>query len=303
MRKWMTFLMALMVGANSYANAFGTIGVEAGYRQDTVSLKSGLTQNVEVRHKFSDLDIFQVGVKGQGTFGSNFYARGEATWGWILDGKYVEKFSVVTEGVGQITKFKDVADDRYVFGANVAIGYPFFFSDCTMSLAPTVGYAFDEQNLRLNRGNITFKPESNTPLEGTQSYEQRFISRWFGPSLGVDFQYVPVNESWNVFAQFGYHWAQFKTRTHTKFENIPDYLASHAKRGHGIVFNVGVQYDFCDCWTAGFAVKVSDFHAHKKHHVKKSDLAVKDAAQEVSHGRDHFAWKSLAVNLLVGRAF
>ena len=38
--------------------------------------------------KFKDLDIFQIGVQGRTTLGCNFYVRGNAYWGWILDGNF-----------------------------------------------------------------------------------------------------------------------------------------------------------------------------------------------------------------------
>ena len=43
--------------------------------------------------RFKDLDIFQIGIHGRTTLGYNFYVRGNAYWGWILDGDYKRGFA------------------------------------------------------------------------------------------------------------------------------------------------------------------------------------------------------------------
>jgi hypothetical protein len=323
MRKWMTFLMALMVGASSYTYANGSIGFEIGYRQDNVNTKTKFGGDLEVRQNFSDLDIFQVGVKGKGNLGCNFYGRAEGTWGWVLDGKYSEKVSTFgstsfedyygssfSGEFANTTKFKDVVDDRYVFDANVAIGYPFYFCDCTMSIAPVLGYSFDEQNLRLNRGDTEFFADDYYygeffPFQGSGCCDQKFINRWYGPFLGFDFEYRPCNECWNIFAEIEFHWAHYKGRSHEGFGGR-DVRTHRAHHGHGVVANIGVEYDFCNCWTAALAVKFSDFRAHRNHHGSSDffDSYSYSSSSGSNNGGDaHFKWRSFAVNLLVGRGF
>ncbi len=333
MRKWMTFLMALMVGASSYTFAHGSIGLELGYRQDTVDLKHVYGDDLEIRQHFHDLDIFQIGLKGKGNLGCNFYGRAEGTWGWVLDGDYNEKVAQFgsnsfNDGYGsyfggsfqKTTDFEDVIDDKYVFDANVAVGYPFYFCDCTMSLAPTVGYAFDEQNLEVCRGDLDFVSgdeygyggDGFLAFEGSGCCEQKFINKWYGPFVGVDFEYRPCNECWNVFAELEFHWVHFKGKRHEAIHGIGgnndfgQYRATH--HGHGIVFNVGAEYDFCNCWTASLAVKFSDFRAHKNHGGSGSFFGSSDdySSSESSFsgsGRGNYKWRSYAVNLLVGRGF
>lgn len=313
MRKWMTFLMALMVGASSYTYAFDTVGFEFGYRQDTVSLKHEFGDDLEIRNHFHDLDIFQIGAKAKGNLGCNFYGRAEGTWGWILDGKYRREFSVFGEsdysgsgsnsGVLELTKkSRDVADDRYVFDANVAIGYPFYFCDCTTEFAPVVGYAFDEQNLRLNRSEETFGFDSDSGYSGCGGCcDQKFISRWYGPFVGFDVAYRPCNECWSIFGEVEFHWTHYKGRTHI---NGNEYFTQRARNGHGWVVNVGAEYDFCNCWTAALAFKYTDFRVSRHRHGSSSSFFDSYGDNDGFNGANgHFKWRSVGVNLILGRGF
>ena len=185
MRKWITLLMTLLVGCGSYANAnTGQVSFEAGYRRDTINWRLRvpsddpfLTQN----YRFKDLDIFQIGIHGRTTLPYNIYVRGCAYWGWILEGDYERNINTYVSPydssdfdsnfkMGFGDRIRSTIDDKYVFGVSGAIGYPFYFCDCTIAIAPVVGYAFDEQNIRVD-------DEGFSKFGGTDSYNDLFFSR------------------------------------------------------------------------------------------------------------------------------
>jgi hypothetical protein len=312
MRKWMSFLVTFLVGASSYANANnGTVAFEVGYRQDNVSLTKDFDHDLKIHHHFKDLDIFQIGVKAKGALGCNFYGRAEGSWGWVLDGEYEQRLSAHGRGsCGGSFEFtdsiKNVVDDRYVFDANVAVGYPFYFCDCTLSLAPVVGYSFDEQNLRVDNcdGDDSYYDCGGFDL-ADGCCKHKFINRWYGPFLGVDFEYRPYNECWNVFAELEFHWAHYKGRRQDGLGS-DGFTTNHSHHGHGYVFNVGAEYDFCNCWTTSLAVKFTDFHAHKNHHCSNDSSSSSYDYSSFSFGESHGGkakWRSVAVTLAVGYGF
>src|SRR5262249_28054764 len=92
MRKWIPLLMTLLVGCGSYANAnTGQVSLEAGYRRDTIDWRTRFPSDhpfIKSSRRFKDLDIFQLGVHGRAAVGCNFYVRGNAYWGWIVDGDF-----------------------------------------------------------------------------------------------------------------------------------------------------------------------------------------------------------------------
>ena len=78
MRKWITFLMTLLVGSGvSYANAgMGQVEFEAGYRHDNISWRHRVPSCdpfIKESTRFHDLDIFQIGLSGRTTLGCNLY--------------------------------------------------------------------------------------------------------------------------------------------------------------------------------------------------------------------------------------
>lgn len=307
MRKWMSFLMTFLVGASSYANAnVSTVALEFSYRQDNIHLTNHLTENFETRQNFRDLDIFQIGAKGKFNLCYNLYLRASGSWGWVLDGRFDNKFLAELSGSDGSLDFtrtvKNVADDRYVFDGTVALGYPFYFCDCTVSFAPTVGYSFDEQNLRVDVCNTESSSGSNFAFQDN-CCKHKFINRWFGPFIGVDLEYRPYNESWNLYAELEFHWARYKGRRQDGF--IADgFHEVHSRHGHGVVFNIGAEYDFCNEWTTGLAVKFTDFRAHRnKHHFSSGSESESDFSGGFDHNGVKAKWRSYAVTASVGRAF
>lgn len=317
MQKWLTFLMTFFVGSASYVNAtMGEVNVLAGYRHDNVSWKTktpSCDPRFELNNRFRNIDIFQIGLEARTTLTCNFYARAEATWGWILNGDFKQTGSVFSQGrelfsgsssadnfhFRRENEHRRNFDDQYVYDANIAIGYPFYFCDCTTVLAPVIGYAVDVQEidvwsngLRLNKSDCFDHWSSNSGC-----CKNTFFSRWYGPFVGVDFNYRPNHDCWNLYAAFEYHWGTFKAKAHNQEDDFRD---RHADMS-GWVVDFGADYDICNCWTVGIYLKFTDFAASKHHRSCENFSDESDSGS----GRSKFTarWNSYAVNLTVGRQF
>jgi hypothetical protein len=306
MRKLITFLMTLLVGSSvSYANAdFGQLTFEAGYRHDEISSKLKASSHKNKLHrKFDNLDIFQIGLTGRTMLGCNFYGRASANWGWIIDGDYKRTFS--SSQIPAIPGFSDVSDfvvsDRnrnliddnsFVYDANIAVGYPFFFSDCTLALSPTIGYAVNVQRLTVADAGIA--------SDAVACCKNRFHYRWYGPFVGVDFTYRPAGECWNLHAGAEYHIARLRS----KFDQgaTDGFLESTSRRAHGWAFEVGADYDFSSDWTAGLSLKVQDWRASKRHSHYGYDSS-SDSSSSSDRAKAHNKWNSYAINLTLGKQF
>ncbi len=325
MRKWITFLMTLLVGSTvSYSDAnAGQVSLEAGYRHDNISWRQRFPSNDPLfrgEQKFKNLDIFQIGVNGRTTLGCNLYVRGDAYWGWILDGCFRDKETVRTFDEdyyysysddcgcggqdGRLFYSRSLVDDKYVYGINGAIGYPFFFCDCSAVLAPVIGYSFDEQNVRVNDRGFNFCNNEDGCCH------QPFVSRWYGPFVGVDLNYRPNNECWSLFAEIEYHWGQFTGRSRGNNDAFGrDHL--RAKNARSWVCSIGADYDICDCWTVGFSLKFQDWTASKHHRgtLNSDILELTNVDTYANSGgccdrsASSYKWHSYAINLTVGHHF
>lgn len=323
MRKWITFLMTfLVVGSASCANAsIGEVEFLAGYRHDSINLKHRVPSHDPVfksNLKFKDIDIFQIGVSARSTIGCNFYARAEATWGWILDGDLkwnASAFNRVSplfssssdnfSGLWNEKRHCNTFDEKYVYDANIAIGYPFYFCDCTTVVAPVIGYAVDVQDISVDDRGLVFDGHDCDIMgfnSGSDCCRHTFFSRWYGPFVGVDFNYRSYCNCWNFFAAVEYHWGTFKAKRSQSCSSSDgfDDFNRHADMS-GWVVDLGADYDFNNCWTVGLYLKFTDFTASKnRHHHWGSDWSGSgsgDRARQSAH------WNSYAVNVTVGREF
>lgn len=315
MRKWITLLMTLLVGCGSYANANqGQVFFEAGYRRDTIDWRQRFPSNdplVTSGLKFKDLDIFQIGIHGRTTLGCNFYARGSAYWGWILDGNFKRNFNTYLPTYSESSddnfrvalgdNNRSTIDDKYVFGVNGAIGYPFYFCDCSMLLAPVIGYAFDEQNIRVDDEGLSF---------GSYFFESSdrgccnhaFISRWYGPFVGLDFEWRPYNTCFDLWAELEWHWGSFRgKRSHLDDFNRFDRGNRSSHKATAWTFAAGFDYDLSNCWTVGLSVKFQNWAANRHH--RFCDGGADETARCDDRERTNHKWRSYAINLTLGRDF
>jgi hypothetical protein len=320
MRKWKALLMTLLVGCVSYANAtMGEVSFEAGYRRDTIDWRLRFPSNdpfVKSNVKFDDLDIFQIGVHGRTTLGCNFYARGSAYWGWILDGDFKRSFDAFFSNdnyyaddnfhLGFGDERKSTVDEKYVFGIGAAVGYPFFFCDCTMLLAPVIGYAFDEQNIRVDDVGFKFDNDCWCARENEHCCRNNFVSRWYGPFVGVDFAWRPWNSCFDLWSELEYHWGHFRgRRSHGDDEFNPfDERNRQSHKATAWVFAAGIDYDFSNCWTMGVSVKFQNWAANRHHKFCDTNF---DPGYNGIHcdarTRTNEKWRSYAINLTLGREF
>jgi len=319
MRKWITLLMTLLVGCQSYTNAnMGEASFEAGYRRDTIDWRQRFPSDqpfINSSIRFKDIDIFQIGVHGRSTLGNNFYVRGSAYWGWVLDGDFDRKFNAYFGNndyfaddhfrLGFGDRNRTTVDDKYVFGIGAAIGYPFFFCDCTMLIAPTIGYSFDEQNLRVDDVGFDFNPYCLAGNNNKQCCRNTFISRWYGPFVGLDFDWRPWNSCFNLWAEVEYHWGNFRgKRSHGDNFNIFDDRNRTSHKATAWVFSSGIDYDFCNNWTVGIDVKFQNWAANRHHEFCRNDFdAVYNNVTCNNKTRTNHKWRSYAINLTLGKEF
>lgn len=303
--------MAALVGSAVSANAnVGEITFEAGYRHDNIDWEHSFpASSPDIKHhtKFKDVDIFQIALNGRSTIGCNFYVRGGAYWGWVLDGKFENSFdtygssSFIGNDSFQGSCFrKNIIDDRYVYGFNAAIGYPFYFCDCSLILAPVVGYALDEQTFRVERRDFDFYGYG---LGNCCTH--KFLNRWYGGFVGVDFEYRPFSQCWNVYGEIEYHWVEFSGRRNFCDDFFFNNRHNHS-RGSGWVFGIGADYDISQCWTAGLSVKFQDYRAHRHRHQHFSSYDSYYSSSEGGYsGRAHESakWHSYQINLTIGHEF
>lgn len=320
MQKWITFLMTFLVGSASYVNAIGDVNLFAGYRHDDITIKHRYpahNPDFKSHTKFKNIDIFQVGINARSTIGCNFYARAEASWGWILDGDFKQSASLfhnaapiwsrsgsssqASVDLWQPKSHESTLDDKYVYDANIAIGYPFYFCDCSAIVAPVIGYAVDAQNFSHHGRSFEIKRSacSGDRIESNSDCcKHTYFNRWYGPFVGVDFAYRPTNECFSLYAAFEYHWGTFKAK---RSHDTGDFeRREHHADMDGWVVDLGADYELNNCWTVGLYLKFTDFSASKH---KRWDNSYDSYYGGHEKAKNSGSWNSYAVNVEIGRQF
>jgi hypothetical protein len=329
MRKLITLLMTLCTTYSFASENF--LMFEAGYRHDSLDWSVQTPKHdpqIKVGTDFKDVNILQVGVKGRANIGCNVYARGSFDWGYVLDGTAKNKTRIfATPDQSRDNQAVDASlllsscselNDRFVLDADLAIGYPFYFCDCQASIAPVVGYSFNEQyfeadaNSRVILDSCGFDEFlTDAPLYSNN----KFISKWYGAFIGLDFKYDP-GTCWDTYASLEYHWANNKTKHHNVTGlGIGDCWNRHYN-GRGYLFNMGFSYDLDHCWSVGLDFTYRDFTAHRHgsfgHDAASEFLAlVNSSSDDSSSSSDSFSddykssnkWRSYFIGLTISKKY
>lgn len=218
----------------------------------------------------------------------------------------------------------------HVYDVTFALGYQFRMCDDAFSISPVVGYSFNGQHLNFNhhRHSSSGSSSSSTILTGSDSssssdfsgYSDYYSSyssgsdrnhthyrtRWYGPLLGVDFDYQLCCE-WDLFLTYEFHWADYHARAGRHFDSQFLRGLSHSShRAYGNVLNFGANWEWCDCWTLGITGEFQWWYAnHGKSKAVISETSVGDVSTRCFNYTPlrHVRWCTAGVTFDVGFAF
>lgn len=326
MRKLVLPLMASLFTCSA-AFAFwpeaaeSSVEIGVGYRKDkfdwttkaeSTVIVDGVTTGVETKSKlkWKDLQIWQIEGRFKYVTCDNLYFRGYADYGWITHGKVTDK-DFLNLSVGSVSDFSgegvEIFSSRadsnkgHVYDASIGLGYQFRMCDDSLALAPVFGYSWEGQHLELKNGHLSVP--FSTSFEGLHSH---YNARWNGWWLGIDLDYQFACD-WSLFASYEYHWAEYHASGHWNLrEDILGNFHHHAKRAYGNVFNIGVKWDFCECWTLGVTGKFQWWNArHGKDRTKVFEDANGDIREAcfVKIPLENVKWDSASVTFDVGMVF
>jgi hypothetical protein len=321
MRNWITLLTSVFVNSVISINAMESrsyLEFDAGYRHDSVSSKFIMpspTPLLKDRLHFKEINIFQIGLQGKTMIDygcGNFFVRASADYGWILDGDVDEKMEVISLEEDDVEfdialEVENILDGKYVADLSIAIGFPCYFCDSSVALAPVIGYSYNIQNYKVDRLKRSFfmsSPESPPTIELEDNCcRDAYVNSWYGPFLGIDINYTP-NSCLNLYGQFEYHLTHFKGKRQSDINvGIVDDHHHSTRKAHGAIVRLGLDYMFCDCWYAGLNATYMNFRSHKSLFI--GDELIEEGFRTAvgDHIRHEVKLYSLTVGVAVGRTF
>jgi hypothetical protein len=229
----------------------------------------------------------------------------------------------------------------HVYDAEIAVGYQFRLCDDSLAVAPLVGYSWHGQHIedRHLRQNFYLDDESFVFGEGTRSksyyssypsasfseygtyYDSypsysyggrhsKYHARWNGPFIGFDFDYrfgCGCESDWEIFGGYEFHWAMYHAKARWDLRtDLFNGFHHRAKDAYGHVFDIGVKWDFCECWTLALKGEFMWWWAH--HGRDRAKIAQADFGNVktdcfLSVPLRDIKWHSAAVSVDIGMVF
>jgi hypothetical protein len=329
------------IGGSSYGSGSGSYYGGGSYDYDE---SQGFLPGVRSTLDWKNLNIWEIEARGRYVTCDCIYLRGSIDYGWITSGKNTDKdhFNFGSDyGSGSNFQFAKSHSNvsGHVYDAKIAVGYQFKLCDDTFAITPLIGYSwhgqhFSDSHLKQNFYGFDDGLLANG-LESARSYSyyddyyydgyssgsysdysyssygkehSRYHARWNGIFLGFDFDYTfGCCCDWTIFGTYEFHWADYHGTG--KWHLRPDLIngfSHHAKNAYGQVFDIGIKWDFCDCWTVGLRGEFMWFwadHGHDRAKVVHASAGNVDFDCYVKTPLRDIQWDSAAVILDLGMVF
>lgn len=333
MRKFILTLMASLLSCSA-AFAFwpeatdSSLEIGVGYRQDKLEWKT--RSNVDYGDydycefplrvgshlKWRDLQIWQIEAKGKYVTCDNIYLRANGDYGWITHGKNTDSdrvsFGDDSDSFSNDFSNRSRAKARgHVYDAKIAVGYQFKMCDDSFAVAPLVGYSWHGQHIndRHNRDDSSSYSFADYSYGNNRNHAE-YHARWNGPFIGFDFDYrfgCGCEADWELFGAYEFHWATYHAKADFRGRNdLFDGFHHRAKNAYGHVFDIGIKWDFCECWTLALKGEFQWWWAnHGRDRAKFVEASCGDVKTDcfLSIPLHDVRWDSASVSVDVGMVF
>lgn len=275
-----------------------SLEIEGGWRRDSLEWKtsdlhsSDISADVDDRILFKDINSYT--VSGQVKWvSSDYYVRLSGEYGWTNKGRAHEHFKIDSPylyGPVRVETSDPIKRQSEVYDFDGAIGYPFAFFNCRLSVIPLIGFSFHRQHLRVKideHSSDSFSVSSSNPFVGypssdpfSSSSDSNIASElglsnhhrtstyrftWYGFYLGADMAYA-VDSSWTLFWNTEFHFLDNCHRKRKSWTGV-SFVDDYHKKGFAYGFNniVGANFYICSCWYGTLSIDFDWWKAHSKH--------------------------------------
>lgn len=152
-----SFFSSCCPGADCSSSCCYSLEFDGGWRRDNLEWKvddlhsSHVSADVNDRILFKEINSYT--VSGQAKWvSSNCYIRLSGEYGWTDKGRAHEHFKIKSPylyGPVKVNINDPIKRRSEVYDFDGAIGYPFAFFNCRLSVIPLIGFSFHRQHLRV----------------------------------------------------------------------------------------------------------------------------------------------------------
>jgi hypothetical protein len=215
---------------------------------------AGANPDVLSELTWSDVQSYQVTVEGRASINRMVFLRGTMDYGWIQSGR-VRDSDYNSDG-RQDEYSRSISDSSgdQVWDFSIGAGYPFFFAEKRLLIAPLLGYSLHVQNLRITDGKQVVTWSSGPPLGNIEGLDSTYRTQWMGPWVGCDLRYriegVPAGRRpMELGLSLEVHWPEYDAEANW---NLRGDLAHPTSFEHKAS---GMGYSFTIEWLIGLALQ------------------------------------------------
>jgi hypothetical protein len=203
--------LALLLACDPATAWESSVELYGGYRQDNLSWSiAGIdgSPNILSELSFDDVVSLEVGVDLDLRAPVGFEAEIALRYGEIVDGSNRDSDYMGDDRTGEWSRSDNAVDDDDVWDTSVGIGWGIDWTDRrsgrSARFTPMIGYAINQQNLRLSDGVQTIPPSGSFP-----GLDSTYQSEWRGPWIGLHSLYEGAPR-WQLGLDLEFHWGDYE---------------------------------------------------------------------------------------------
>lgn len=224
-----------------------TFSLSVGMRQDrfewsVAGNKDGTDPNILSELTWSDVDSYQLHFSNRTCVGSFLYFRADFSYAWIRDGTLRDSDYDEDDRVGEYSRSISETNDDQLWDLSLGVGYPFFFMDRRLMVAPLMGGSLHKQNFQITDGRQVITWEDGPAIGPLSGLNSTYRAKWMGPWVGCDLRYLIAQRSnsrpeISVGLSMELHWAAYEGEGNWNLRSDLEHPKSfeHNADGNGIV--------------------------------------------------------------------
>lgn len=224
-----------------------TFSLTTGYRKDhfqwsIAGNSDGTNPNILSELTWTDVDSYQITLANRSIFNRRFYLRGELNYAFVKNGS-IQDSDYKEDGRGdEYSRSYSESSGDQIWDITLGCGYPFYFFNKRLLVAPLLGYAYHKQNFRITDGKQVITSGTLPALGPLQGLESTYRTAWVGPWAGVDLRYYigglhdTAHRPMELGLSFEFHYADYDAEANWNLRQDLEHPVSfeHLDTGIGI---------------------------------------------------------------------
>ncbi len=240
-----------------------TFALSSGYRRDNLQFsiagnEQGTSPNILSELTWSDIQSMQIQGKGEVVLINHFVFEGSAAYARIFAGDNQDSDYYSDDRTDEFSRSNNSSNKGDMRDFSGGLGFRIDFASLLgdsslerLSITPLVGYALNEQNLKMQDGFQTIPAFASGFFDGLNS---TYETQWEGPWVGTELQ--AKVQGLSGILRFEYHktdyYAQADWNLRDDFAHPKSY--EHIADSRGYVIKAGLGYELTMNWTLNFGL-------------------------------------------------